>query len=198
MQLRGIARSEEGTTLAEVLVTVVVVAMFCASIFELNATCLRYISGSKENISSLECVQDRIEQLRNMEFSKLIDPAYLTTEPPLSGPLGQQQPAYRNLTTPANESVLARQAVEEVTISNYGSAGATNPKVKITRAAGASIVVGGGRDVNVIPSVAWTGGPGFGTATLVQVDVKYTWKAVIGGRQRSETSSTIVSAGTKK
>lgn len=83
--------------------------------------------------------------------------------------------------------------------STYGSAGATSPKVKITRGPGASIgVIHQRSDVNVAPVVEWTGGPGFGDATLVQVDVKYTWNAVLGGRLRSETSSTIVAAGTEK
>ena len=199
MQLQKRAIREQATTLAEVLTTVLIVAVFFASIFELNATCLRYISASKENISSFECVQDRIEQLRNMEFAKLIDPVYLTTNPPVSGPPGQQQPSYRNLTTPANESVLARQAIEEVTISTYGSAGATGPKVRITRDAGASIAAPGkGQDVNKPANIAWIEGTKFDDPSVVQIDVKYTWKTVFGSRQRSETSSTIVAAGTKK
>ena len=52
--------------------------------------------------------------------------------------------------------------------------------------------------MNVTPTVAWTGGSNFNDITLVEIDVSYTWKAVLGGRQRSETSSTIVAAGTKK
>ena len=200
MRLRRTGIQDGGTTLVEVLTTVMIVSVFFASIFQLNATCLRFISASKENISSLECVQDRIEQLRNMEFSKLVDPTYLTSNPPL-GPAvpGPPLPLYRNLTTPANEAVLARYATEEVTISAYGSSGATNPKVKITRGPGASIgAVGQRSDVNVAPTFVWTGGGNFDGVTLVQVDVKYTWNAVLGGRQRSETSSTIVAAGTKK
>ena len=201
MHLRRTAINQGGTTLTEVLMTVMVVSVFFASIFQLNATCLRFISASKENISSLECVQDRIEQLRNMEFPKLIDPTYLTTTPPLGPvvPPGPAMPLYRNLTTPANESVLARNATEEVTISGYGSSGATGPKVKITRAPGASHgAVGQRSDVNVAPTVTWLNGADFTGVSLVQVDVKYTWKAVMGGRQRSEMSSTIVAAGVKK
>ena len=178
-----------------------IVTVFFASLFQLNATCLRYISASKENISSLECVQDRIEQLRNMEFPKLVDPTYLTSQPPVGAtvPPGPLMPLYRNLTTPANESILAQQATEEVTISAFGSGGATSPRVKITRGPGASIgAVGQRADVNVAPTVTWLAGSNFNDVTLVQVDVKYAWKAVLGGRQRSETSSTVVAAGTKK
>lgn len=202
MQLRNTVTRERGTSLAEVLLTVMVVSVFFASIFQLNTTCFRFIFASKENISSLECVQDRIEQLRNMEFSKLVDPAYLTTNPPtVASPPGPPQPLYRNLTTPANESVLARNATEEVTISAYGSSGATTPRLKITRAPGASHgAVNERSDVNMPADFVWdaSGASNFNGISLVQVDVKYTWKAVMGGRQRSETSSTIVAAGTKK
>ena len=71
-----------------------------------------------------------------MEVSKLVDATYLTSEPPVTTgvPAGPPQPLYRNLTTPANKSVLARNATEEVTIRAYGSSGATGPSVKITRA----------------------------------------------------------------
>ena len=40
--------------MVEVLATVVVLTVFFASTFQLNATCLRLVSASKENISSLD------------------------------------------------------------------------------------------------------------------------------------------------
>jgi hypothetical protein len=93
---------------------------------------------------------------------------------------------------------LAQQATEEVTISTFSGTGATTPKVKFTRAPGAKISATPFSDTNVTPTRTWTGGSSLSGATVVQVDVKYSWNATFGNRARSESSSTIISAGTKK
>ncbi len=98
--------NESGVTLPEVMISALVMAVFFASIFEVSAVCLRYISASKENIAAVECVQDRIEQLRNLDFPSLIDPTFLAVTPAVS------TPQRRNLTTPANASDLAIQATD--------------------------------------------------------------------------------------
>ncbi len=59
-------------TLPEVLIAVVLVATFFASIFELNAVCLRCIDASKESLAAVQSVQDRSEVLRNIAFSDLV------------------------------------------------------------------------------------------------------------------------------
>jgi hypothetical protein len=61
-----------GTTLSEALVGIVLLATFFASIFELNAVCLRYIDATKESVAALQCVQDRAEMLRNLAFTDLV------------------------------------------------------------------------------------------------------------------------------
>ena len=48
-------------TLSEVMVGLVLLAVFFASIFELNAVCLRYIDATKESVAALQSVQDRAE-----------------------------------------------------------------------------------------------------------------------------------------
>ncbi|MEY2495703.1 MAG: hypothetical protein QOJ45_2195 [Verrucomicrobiota bacterium] len=191
---------ESGSTLAELMIAAVILGVFFTGIFEVSAICLRYISSSKENISSIECVQDRIEQMRGTDFTSLLDETYMkvvpTPPPAFPVPTPQQR---RNLSTPSNASVLAQQATEVVTISTYSGTGATTPKVTYTRAAGAQIVTTPFSDVNVAPTAVWSGGASFpATTTTVQVDVTYSWTAVLGGRFRSETSSTIISAGSKK
>jgi Tfp pilus assembly protein PilV len=60
-----------GTTLVEALMGVVLLAVFFASIFELNAVCLRYIDATKESVAALQSVQDRAEMLRNLAFTDL-------------------------------------------------------------------------------------------------------------------------------
>ena len=191
--------TEEGTSLPELMVTALIMAVFFASIFEVSAVCLRYVSASKENIAAVESVHDRLEQLRNTEFASLTDPTYLSVVPavPAASP-APSPPQRRNLTTPANESELARHAVEEVTISAFDGTTVTTPSVKFTRAAGAKVNSKPFADTNITPSVVWTGGSSFNGVTAVQIDVKYTWKAILGGRPRSESATAIVCAGTKK
>jgi hypothetical protein len=178
----------------------VVVGTFFACIFEVSAVCLRYISASKENVSSIECVQDRIEQIRGTDFTSLLDQTYMSVTPavPASSP-SPSPPQRRNLTTPSNPSALAQTATETVKISMFSGGAATTPSVTYTRAPGAVISSTPFSDTNVSPTVTWAGGASFPTTTTtVLVDVTYTWTSTLGGIQRTETSSTIVSAGTKK
>src|SRR6476620_10046782 len=68
---------ENGFTLVEVMVATMLVAIFFASIFELNAVCLRYMDASKESLAALQSVQDRSEALRNLAFSDLTTTAFV-------------------------------------------------------------------------------------------------------------------------
>lgn len=114
MLLANDSRAQAGFTLVEVAVAAALVAVFFASIFEVNALCLRYISASKENVGATQAVHDRLELLRNADFSTL------TTASSMKGLLGQ----------PANSSPLAQKAVETVTVSNYPTG---NPTITYTR-----------------------------------------------------------------
>ena len=96
---------QNGFTLPEVLIAAVLVAVFFAGIFEVNAICLRYISASKETVGAIGGVQDRLEQLRNLDFPSLTTTATMKTR----------------LATTANVSPLAKRATETVTISEYPS-----------------------------------------------------------------------------
>jgi Tfp pilus assembly protein PilV len=68
-----------GVTLPETLVAVVLLATFFASIFELNAICLRYIDATKESVAALQHVQDRAEILRNLAFTDLTNTTAVQT-----------------------------------------------------------------------------------------------------------------------
>src|SRR6266446_6725104 len=151
-------------TLPEVLVAVVLLATFCASVFELNAVCLRYIDASKESIAALQSVHDRCEVLRNLAFTDLTTKSYVQSL----------------LATPANGSDFCKKATEVIRITAYPTA---NGVTQFTRTPDGAV----SNDLTAAD---------LGTS-LVQVDVSTSWN-MLGGRARSETTSTIISNGTKK
>ena len=148
----------------EVLVAVLLLAVFCASVFELNAVCLRYIDASKESIAALQSVHDRCEVLRNVAFTDLTTKSYVQSL----------------LATPANGSEFCKKATEVVKISAYPTA---NGATQFTRSPDGTVT----NDLTATD---------LGTS-LVQVDVSTLWN-MLGGRARSEQTSTIISNGTKK
>jgi Tfp pilus assembly protein PilV len=151
-------------TFPEVLVAVVLLATFCASVFELNAVCLRYIDASKESIAALQSVHDRCEVLRNLSFTDL------TTQSTIQS----------LLSSPANSSDFCKKATEVVKISAYPTATGVT---QFTRTPDGTVTA---------DSAASSLG-----STLVEVDVSTSWN-MLGGRARSEQTSTIISNGTKK
>ncbi len=94
---------QSGTTLTEVLIAVLLLAIFFMSVFELNAICLRYISAGKESVAALDLAHDRLEVLRNLAFTDLTNTAYLQGL----------------LSSPANGSDFAKKAIEVVSVSQY-------------------------------------------------------------------------------
>lgn len=95
-----------GTTLPETMVALVLLATFFASIFELNAICLRYIDATKESVAALQHVQDRAEILRNLAFTDLTNTAAVQTL----------------MATAPNAAPFAGKAVETVKISAFPTA----------------------------------------------------------------------------
>jgi Tfp pilus assembly protein PilV len=169
-------RHSAGTTLVETLVAVSLIAVFFATIFELNAACLRYIEASKESVAAQQGVQDRLEALRNLMFTDLTSTD--TANNPNCVPNLMQNPA--------NGSDLAQKVTEVVTLSAYPTPDASN--TVITRGPGTAVVP----TINTTDSLLAT------SATLLKVNVTYTWHTALGGRPRSQQAETIISAGTKK
>ena len=84
-------------------------------------------------------------------------------------------------TTPANTSDFVKSATEVVKISAYPTA---NGVTQMTRAMDGT--------VNLDSTATSLG------STLVKVDISQSWTGVLGGRQRTEQTSLIISNGTKK
>ena len=151
-------------TFPEVLVSILLMAVFCGSVFELNAVCLRYIDSSKEAVAALQAVHDRAEILRNLSFTDLTAAGTVQSL----------------LTSAPNSSDFCKKATETVTIAAYPTANGTT---QFTRTPDGTVTLN---------STATSLG-----TTLVQVDVSTSWN-MLGGRARSEQTSTIISNGTKK
>jgi len=163
-------RPQSGTTLVETAVAATLIAVFFATIFELNAVCLRYIDASKESVAALQGVQDRIEALRNLAFTDMTNATFV-----------------QNLmVNPANGSDFTKtKPTEVVTIKAYNTATKTTSGtgIQISRPVGTIVT----------PSIAGS----LPSASVVLVNVTYQWR-MLGGRSGSEQTETVISSGTKK
>ncbi len=127
-------------------------------------------------------MQDRLETLRNLAFTP--DPAGsdLANATYLIDPNNLMSMVY-----PANGSDFAKtKATEIVTISNYDTASKrpiSGTGFTITRPPGATVT----------PLITARSS----LATVVLVNVTYTWN-MLGGRPGSEQTETIIASGTKK
>ena len=156
---------EAGMTFVEIMLAAALIATFFASIFELNAVCLRYIDATKESVAALQSVHDRCEKLRNLAFTDLTSSTYLQTL----------------LATAPNTSDFCNKTTETVQVRAYPTATGVT---QLTRNPNGTVT---------LDSTAASLGN-----TLVQVDVSTTWNMTLGGRARTEQTSTIISNGTKK
>jgi hypothetical protein len=154
-----------GTTLTETMVGLLLLASFFASIFELNAVCLRYIDATKESVAALQNVQDRAEMLRNLAFADLTNPATVQTL----------------MATAPNAAPFAQKATETVKISAFPT---PNGVTQFTRTPTGTVTT---------DSIATDLG-----RQLVMVDVSVAWRMTLGGRSRTEQTTTIISNGSKK
>jgi prepilin-type N-terminal cleavage/methylation domain-containing protein len=174
--------SQKGFTLVEVMVATMLVAIFFASIFELNAVCLRYIDASKESLAALQSVQDRSEALRNLAFSDLTTTSFVRDK---VMPANYTPPDQNGVKPP---TTFSKKATEVVKISKYTIPPTLPPPggyTQFTRLPNGTVTT----DSLATDLV---------TAQLVKVDVSVTWNMTMGGRPRVEQTSSLVSNGTKK
>jgi Tfp pilus assembly protein PilV len=142
MRLRVGCR-QAGSTMPEIMVAALLLAVFFASVFELNAVCLRYIDASKESVAALQQVQDRSETLRNLAFTDLTKLSYLQAL----------------LGSPANASEFAKKSTEVVKIRAYPTA---NGITQLTRLPGGTVTTDstatdlGSTLVQVDVATSWT------------------------------------------
>ena len=98
--------NQAALTFPEVLVAILLMAIFCTSVFELNAITIRFIDASKESVAALESVHDRCEVLRNLAFTDLTTATYVQSL----------------LAAPANGSDFNKKATEVISLKAYPTA----------------------------------------------------------------------------
>src|SRR5437879_4975408 len=139
----GAPYQQSGFTMPEIMVAALLLAVFFASIFELNAVCLRYIDATKESVAALQSVQDRSEVLRNLAFTDLTNTSAVQTL----------------MATPPNAAPFAQKATETVKISAFPT---PNGITQFTRLPNGSVTTDsvatdlGKALVTVDVRVAWT------------------------------------------
>src|SRR5438046_4720405 len=137
------SNEEAGTTMPEVLIAALLLAVFFASVFELNAVCLRYIDATKESVAALQSVQDRSEVLRNLAFTDLTSTSAVQAL----------------MATPPNAAPFAQKATETVRISAFPT---PNGITQFTRTPAGTVTTDsvatdlGKELVKVDVKVAWT------------------------------------------
>src|SRR5438105_13944878 len=109
---------ENGFTLVEVMVAAILTAIFFASLFEVNAMCLRLLDSSKESLAGLQSVNDRIETLRNRSFYDLTRTGCGACTPVAPATSCVTVPCVQDLlVTAPNPAPIAQRFTEVVTIS---------------------------------------------------------------------------------
>ena len=186
----------EGFTLVEVMVAAILTAIFFASLFELNAMCLRFLDSSKESFAGLQSVNDRIETLRNRSFYDLTrtdcNPCPTCSPPPIA--------CVQNLLgTAPNPAPIAQRFTEVVTISKYSLA---NPSPSSSQVTQFTRAPDGTVTADSLTTEDATCSPGSDPSCvqweMAKVDVQVSWTTTVGNRARTEQTSCIVANGSKK
>lgn len=166
---------EAGTTLPEMMISALLIGVFFASIFEVNAVCLRYINASKETVAAIQGVQDRLETLKNLTYTNLVDKDFLKNSV---------------LASPPNNSDFEKNVTETITVKTFDTdsspGGATGTGIVLRKTPNSAAAFIGTPDPAVV------------NAATVFVEVQHEWNMTMGGRSRVERTSSIVTNGVKK
>jgi prepilin-type N-terminal cleavage/methylation domain-containing protein len=158
-----------GFTLAEVVVTIAVAALFAGAAFAANERLLIALKAQKETTAASMMLQERMETFRSISYSNVCDPAYVQT----------------NIVSqaPHSEASLGNLK-EQITISGYllASDGTSSTHVN--------------QWVRKLPTIQRldTNSTLAANYDLVKVDILLTW-AGAGGRTRTRDLSAIFGKG---
>lgn len=160
----------QGFTLVEVLITLVVAALFGAAAFATNQRLLLTLKAQRESAAATMMLQERMENLRALSFSNVTDSSYIgsniinsatTSEAPLS-----------NL----SETITVSAYPADGTGSNQWVRDSSHPT---------------GNQASTTSSLGVSHG---GLQTVVKADVLITWKSA-DGRSRTRNLAAVFGIG---
>ncbi len=197
----GLKSYQDGFTLVEVLVALVICVVFGAAAFATNSQLLVGLKTQKETTAATMLLQRRMEELRASAWRDIGTASYLATailsNPPPNNPnLTAQQIADYVAGTQNAEAPLGGEMTERITVSVYPPDGSTSAVAQ------RDSVYPTGRILSTISSIPaetrdtvysyLTNKP----ATLLRVDILLSWKGA-GARaaRRSRQLSSIFGIG---
>jgi hypothetical protein len=159
-----------GFALVEAMVATFLVVTVVGALFLADSHILRMLRFQKETVAATHHFQERMEQIRSIGFSQVADAVYLTD--PANHIFGLDTKSEGSLQSP----------LEKATISAYPdiSPAATPTPIIITRQGGA---VSASKNPNLATQ-----------ASLLRVDLEFTWNTM-NGRERTRRTSTIIGKG---
>ncbi len=173
-------RGCDGFSLVEATFACALVAVFFVGLFGLNSQCLLFANSSRELMSAGQSLQARMEQLRACAWAATPGKLAITSATDV-----------QTLLTPAVSPISSLGSLTEVvTIYKYPPpANPTPTPIQLTRVANGT--------ANVTPTIN-TNNATLASGDMVQVNMKWTWQAAPGGRQRSMSISTIYGKNTQQ
>jgi len=144
-----VRKSQDAFTFTENIFAMMIVVLFFAVLYAVNSQSLYILNSGRGAALSDECLQDRIEQLRNCTWSQLTDASYL-------------QSSVLNSST--NGAAHLGQVTETVTVNAYPFA--LSPPISVVRSNGSASIassnasIANGDLVRVDSSLTWTVGLG--------------------------------------
>ncbi|HJT81845.1 MAG TPA: hypothetical protein VJ719_11660 [Chthoniobacterales bacterium] len=171
--ITGSRRSSSAFTLIDVLGAVLIVGLAFTGVFAANSRALSLVKSAKQAAVASKCLQQRIEQLRNYNWTQVTDATAL-------------QDLY---SVPPLPSIELPGFSEQVTISSFVPATSGSPSgapagalLRITRAASGIVTL-----VSDNPDLV--------DQRLVRIDVRISWPGPGGGQRLRETSVIIANGG---
>lgn len=165
--LKKYRRLRSAFTLIDQVFAVAIVSGFFAALYALNGQCLYLLSAGREMTSAQQALQDRMEQIRNLQWANVNDPNYV---------------ANNLMNTPSPSVAALGSATETLVVNSYPIA--VNPPMQITRSASGTVTITSTNSAIV-------------NGDLVRIDVTLNWLASPGPRARSASSTTVWGENTR-
>ena len=154
-----------GFTLIETTLAIAMLGLFIAMLLVMNSNVLGLLRSSKDNVSASQALQERVEQLRIVNWLQITDADYL---------------ANTLLATGTGSSNSLPGAMETLTVSPY-PAKESSGKAQVMRRNNSTRLVGSNVDLK--------------NERMVRVDLELAWEGFPKNRQRVRVATAVVAKG---